>query len=266
MAFLAATALPEPPVAPEQIIAAPQPAPEQAPAAPTAPEKDAPEKNDGTIIVRGHFHGWAPDPVQQVNKASFAAIQTSDRLVVAPVAKFYEHTLPEPLRDGLHNAIYNLREPSVFAGFLLEHKFGKAGATAVRFAVNSTVGIGGLIDVASRRPLRLPRRANGLADAMGYYGIKPGPYMFLPLVGPTTARDLVGTFVDHMALPAIIGPSASGIAYSATVTIVGGLDDRVRIAPQLHEYRDNAPDPYKATKDFYLRRRQAEIDGLRDGK
>ncbi|MFX6258432.1 MlaA family lipoprotein, partial [Acinetobacter baumannii] len=88
---------------------------------------------------------------------------------------------PVPVRSGIRNFLYNLREPIVFVNFLLQHKAGKAAETLGRFVVNSTVGVGGLFDMAKRRPIHLPRRPNGFADTLGFYGVKPGPFLFLPL-------------------------------------------------------------------------------------
>lgn len=98
-----------------------------------------------------------------------------------------------PIRSGLRNFRFNLHEPIVCVNFLFQHKVGKAGETLARFAINSTIGVAGVFDMAKRRTFRLPRRRNGFGDTMGFYGVKPGPYFFLPLIGPTTARDLLGT-------------------------------------------------------------------------
>jgi phospholipid-binding lipoprotein MlaA len=244
------------------------PAQSAAPSPPAAVFQDpaVPAVDPNEIVVAAKFRGWAPDPMRRVNEKSYAVVQSADKLVVGPAARFYQDTLPNPLRDGIHNAIYNLREPSVFAAFLLEHKIGKASETLLRFAVNSTVGLAGFIDVAKRKPIKLPRRPNGLADVMGFYGVKPGPYFFLPLIGPTTLRDVIGVSIDRMTVPFIVGPSASSFAYSIGMTIVSGLDDRIRIKGDLAKYRDASPDPYHASKEFYLKRRQAEIDELRGRK
>lgn len=242
----------------EQATAAPAPA-ESAPAEP-APPAEADEAPG--IVVQGDSFS-RQDPAHAINQKSFEAIQKGDKLVVAPVARAYEKTLPSPLRQGLHNALYNLREPSNFVAFLLEHKFGKAGQVLVRFTVNSTVGLAGLIDVAKAKPLKIPYRPNGLADVAGFYGIKSGPYLFLPLIGPTTLRDLIGTTIDRAWFPLAVGKPLDTVPYGLAVTVIGGLDDRTAIDGQLKKFREESPDPYNATRDFYLKRRQAEIDALR---
>lgn len=249
-------------------VSTPPPAPPaaQAPATatpPSAPETPPAEPDEAPgIVVQGDSFS-RQDPMHAVNQKSYEAIQKGDKLVVAPVAHAYAKTLPSPLRRGLHNALYNLREPSNFVAFVLEHKFGKAGQVLVRFTVNSTVGLAGLIDVAKAKPLKIPYRPNGLADVAGFYGIKSGPYLFLPLIGPTTLRDLIGTTIDRAWFPLAVGKPLDTVPYGLAVTVIGGLDDRTAIDGQLKQFRAESADPYNATRDFYLKRRQAEIDGLR---
>ncbi|WP_206241728.1 MlaA family lipoprotein [Novosphingobium terrae] len=215
----------------------------------------------GDIVVSGERKAPAGDPLEGVNMKSYAVVQATDKAVVGPAAMAYKKTLPSPLRQGLHNVLYNLREPPVAVAFLAEHKFGKAFETVGRLAINTTIGLAGIFDIAKRKPFHLPRRANGIADAMGFYGIKPGPYFFLPLIGPTTLRDLIGTTIDRVGFPALYADELRGPAYGLAVTIIGGLDDRVMIDPELRVFRD-APDSYAAMRRFYLQHRQAEIDEL----
>src|SRR3546814_6026547 len=89
-----------------------------------------------------------------------------------------------PVRDGLGNALRNISEPVNFLNFLLQFKIGKAAETLGRFVVNTTFGVGGLVDVAKTKPFNLPYRRNGFANTLGFYGVEPGPYFYLPLVGP----------------------------------------------------------------------------------
>jgi phospholipid-binding lipoprotein MlaA len=231
----------------------------QDPAATQTPHAASSGQQD--IVVSGERKAPAGDPLEGVNMKSYAVVQATDKAVVGPAAMAYKKTLPSPLRQGFHNVLYNMREPSVAVGFLLEHKFGKMFETIGRFGLNSTVGLAGIFDVAKRKPFHLPWRPNGIADAMAFYGIPNGPYFFLPLIGPTTLRDLIGTTIDRVGFPALYADELRGPAYGLAVTIIGGLDDRVMIDPQLRVFHD-APDPYAAMRRFYLQRRQAEIDGL----
>lgn len=214
------------------------------------------------IVITGRSDAKI-DPFRAVNERSFEATEAVDKALIAPVARAYKKTAPKPFRDGVHNVLYNLREPVVFLNFLLQHKIGKAIETAGRFGINTTVGLLGAFDIAKRKPFRLPRRGNGFADTLGFYGVKPGPFMFLPLVGPTTVRDLFGGAVDRLVLPLAAGRVVTKPAFVVPAAVLGVLDHRAEFDDTLHELHDNAADPYANTRTFYLQRRQAEIDHLR---
>lgn len=200
--------------------------------------------------------------MQAINAKSYAVTQSVDQAVVGPVAMGYRKVVPSPIRSGLHNAIFNLREPTIFVNYIVQLKPGKAAETLGRFAINSTVGIAGFIDIAKRHPFHLPRRQNGFADSFGYYGIKPGPYLFLPLVGPTTLRDLIGGGLDRLLLPVAVGQPFNQLAYSIPTGVVSSLDHRVEIDDRLSRIRGGG-NPYAAMRADYLARRQTEIDALR---
>lgn len=231
---------------------------------PTTPAPPATPQQDD-VIVTGDRH--APgDPLQAVNAKSFAATEAVDRTLVGPVSLAYKHTVPSPVRSGIHNFLYNLREPIVFLNFVAQLKPGKAAETVGRFVVNSTVGVAGVVDVAKRRPFHLPRRANGFADTLGYYGVPNGPFLFLPLVGPTTVRDLAGGIVDRLVLPLGVGSPFNKAAYTIPAGVLGALDHRAEFDEELHILHDDVASPYANTRAFYLERRQAEIDHLHGKK
>lgn len=213
------------------------------------------------IIITGRKES-AGDPLRAVNAESFAVTQKVDDAVIGPVARTYKNNVPSPIRRGIHNFLYNLREPIVFLNFLLQLKPGKAAETVGRFAINSTVGAVGVLDIAKRKPFRLPRRSNGFANTLGYYGVKNGPFLFLPLVGPTTVRDLLGGAIDRLILPVGIGKPFTSATYTIPAGILGALDHRSEFDQTLKDLHDNSPDPYAATRAFYINRRQAEIDHL----
>src|SRR3546814_462964 len=115
------------------------------------------------------------DPLQNVNIEAFQVAQSVDKALVGPIAKGYEGGVPKPIRDGLGNALRNLREPINFLNFLFQFKIGKAVETVGRFAINSTIGVAGIFDVAKKPPVNLPYRPNGFANTLGFYGVEPGP-------------------------------------------------------------------------------------------
>lgn len=248
---------------------APQPTPENTepvalPLTATVPENVAadPAPSDD-IVVSGHHEAPKEDPLEGVNYQSYQAVQAVDVAIIAPVAMGYKHVVPKPVRHGIRNFINNLDEPVVALNFLLQLKPGKAAETLGRFAINSTLGVGGLVDVARKKPFNLPRRYNGLANTLGYYGIGPGPFLFLPGIGPTTARDLVGRIVDFSIVPRVVGRPLTDPAFSVGKATLSAITDRIERDGQIRELRDHSDDGYGAIRKDYLERREAEIDALR---
>ena len=192
------------------------------------------------------------DPLQDANITSFRAIQSVDKALVAPVAKSYQDIVPEPVRDGLGNALRNLTEPVNFLNFLLQFKIGKAAETLGRFAVNTTFGVGGLVDVAKTKPFNLPYRRNGFANTLGFYGVEPGAYFYLPLVGPTTLRDLAGNSIDLLVVPTAVGAPFDRTAYAVPTTVIKQLNDRIENAAEIERLQEESADPYVETRTLYL--------------
>ena len=260
--------------APPPAIAAPQTA---APA-PTAPPAEQPTSetlppfepaSDGAdlksaadpadaIVVNARPKN---DPMMGVNTASFELSQDVDRALVEPLANAYKKALPKPARIGLGNFIRNISSPIVFVNDLLQLKPGRAFKTLGRFVINSTIGLGGLIDVAKNKPFHLPYRHNGFANTLGYYGVKPGPYFFVPFLGPTTLRDLLGGAVDGVILPYGIGTPFNKLYYTLPNGAIRSLNRRVEFDCQLKSIRASA-DPYAAERAYYFKKREAEIEAL----
>jgi len=203
------------------------------------------------------------DPAAAVNEVSFKAVQAVDDAVVGPVADGYVAVTPKPLRQGVHNALNNLSEPINFVNALLQLKVGKAFKALGRFGINSTIGVAGLVDVARRKPFSLPYQRNGFANTLGFYGIGAGPYMYLPLIGPTSARDLVGRVLDLSLVPGVAGKPFSSPAYALGTGVARSLDDRVELDAFLRRLRSDCTNPYAAERDYYLAVREAEIAALR---
>ncbi|TPG13686.1 MlaA family lipoprotein [Sphingomonas oligophenolica] len=214
------------------------------------------------IVVVGRAGHPPGDPLEAINEQSFALTQKADTAVVGPISRVYRSIAPQPLRDGLRNVFRNLHEPDNFLNFVLQHKIGKAAETVARFAINSTLGVLGLFDIARRKPFKLKPRTNSLSNTLGFYGVGPGPFFFLPLIGPTTLRDALGNAVDGLVLPTAVGKPFTGTTYTVPSSAFRSLDHRVRIDDKLKDIKA-APNPYAAARTYYLARRQAEIDQLR---
>lgn len=227
----------------------------------SAPPVEPPLEGGDVIIVEGTPGPPPGDPAAQINEAVFNVAQDIDQAVVGPVAEVYEEDIPKPLRNGLRNFLRNLLEPVNALNFLLQLKPGKAFETLGRFVINSTVGVAGVFDVASDDPFNLPWRRNGLANTLGYYGVGPGPYFYLPVIGATTLRDMVGSLVDQSIVPFVVGPPLNTPYYAVPAYAVSSLQFRMEFDETLGEIRDSI-DPYTALREYYLCRRESEIEAL----
>ncbi len=219
------------------------------------------------IVVTARAKSAPGDPLQALNAKSYEVTQSVDRALVAPAAHVYKGAVPRQVRTGLRHFFRNLQEPIVALNYLLQLHPGKAAETVARFAINSTIGLGGVIDVARARPFNLPRRSNDFANTLGYYGVGPGAFFFLPLIGPTTVRDLVGGAVDSTYFGLLTGATVVGRTLrrprvAIPVGIVRALDFRIEFDEHIKEINEESPDPYVAARQFYLHRRAAEIAAL----
>lgn len=239
------------------------------PEAPTVAESlsSAPVPSDLTIINRStarQRNRHAPgDPLEGFNRKMFAIQDGLDRAIIRPAALGYRHVVPKPVRGGLRHFLSNLTEPIVFLNYLLQLKPGRAAETLARFTVNSTIGVGGMLDVAKLPSIGLPHRPNGFGNTLGFYGVRPGPYLFLPLVGPTDLRDLLGGQADSLTIPVLAaGKPFNQAAYLIPSIVIGGLDQREQNDDELRALYAGAVDPYASLRSVYLQDRKAEIDAL----
>jgi phospholipid-binding lipoprotein MlaA len=223
----------------------------------------APLDPGNTIIVDANAPAPPGDPLENVNIETYEVIQKIDQAVIGPVAGVYEDDLPKPLRNGLRNFLRNLMEPVNFLNFMLQLKPGKAMETLGRFAINTTIGIGGLFDIAAQEEFNLPYRRNGLSNTLGYYGVGQGPFLVLPLIGATTLRDLIGSTVDQAIVPFAVGAPLNTPYYAIPAYTVNSLQYRMEFDDRITEINDSV-DPYYAMRENYLCRREAEIAALRN--
>ena len=216
------------------------------------------EEGEPEIVVEGEYGPPAGDPLGAINQTTFEVTQRLDSVFVEPVADVYREALPDPLRMGIGNFVRNLREPANFLNYLLQFKIGDAAETLARFAINSTLGIGGIFDVAATDPINLPYRQNGFANTLGYYGVGNDGYLYLPITGPTTLRDLIGNSLDQALLPTLIGRPYTSPEFAIPLFVVANLDSRVEIDEELERIGETV-DPYATRRDVYLWRRERDI-------
>jgi len=252
-------ALAEVPVEPALAVSEPEQVAEEAEATPTVGAAAA----DSSIVVTGELEAPPGDPLEQLNLQTFELTQSVDKAFVEPVANVYEKGLPKPVRRGLRNFFRNLLEPVNFLNYLLQFKVGKAFETLGRFTLNSTIGIAGLVDAAEKEPFNLPYRRNGFANTLGYYGVGPGPFLMVPLVGATTLRDLLGGLVDQSVVPLAVGAPFNTPYYAIPAYTVNSLEFRIEFDEKLREINDSV-DPYSAMRETYLCQREADIAALKN--
>ncbi len=198
------------------------------------------------------------DPWERLNRRGFAINQSLDRILIRPLSIVARGLTPGPIGVALHNFLANLHEPVVFLNDLLQIRPRQAAASLARLVINSTVGLAGIIDVATH--VGVPPHPNGFGDTLGRYGVGPGPYVFLPFLGPSDVRDLLGSGVDVVSTPLfyIYYPYKTDVG--VTLAAIGGLDTRAEADEDLKTLLDNAADPYATLRSTYLQMRQGEID------
>jgi len=209
-----------------------------------------------TSVMASHDPG---DPWEPANRKGYAVQDFLDRHFIHPLSKVYKWLTPGPIGRGIHNVLVNLSEPEALFNDVMQLRFKRAGVPAARLVVNSTMGIGGLFDVAAH--LGLVHHDNEFGVTLGRYGLRPGPYVYIPLLGPGTVRDTVGGGVDYLTNPArwLTYPNQSKILRAKFAA--NGLDARVQAEPALNALLSNAVDPYASLRSAYLQNKQSEIDG-----
>ena len=232
------------------LLAAPLPALAQ-PAATDPAVEAAPAK-------RVHAPG---DPLEGFNRTMFRIFQAVDKAVFRPLALGYRHIVPRPVRSGVRNFFSNLGEPIVFLNDVLQLRPRRAVRTFGRFTFNTVLGVGGLIDVSTHE--NLPHHDNGFGSTLAFYGVKSGPYVFIPFLGPTTLRDMVGGIGDSMVLPNVVGTPFNKTEYQIPRAVLTGLDQRAEADDELQALYRTALDPYATLRSVYLQNRAAQIVALK---
>ncbi|HEY2659422.1 MAG TPA: VacJ family lipoprotein [Caulobacteraceae bacterium] len=219
----------------------------------------------GTLIVAAASNtcaqGRSPsaaDPWEPANRFGFVVFMALDRAIIRPVAMIYSHVVPSPLRKGIHNMLSNMSEPVVGINDVFQGHFRKAGVTTARFVTNTTLGVGGLFDMASQ--MGAPHHDNGFDLTLGRYHVKSGPYLFVPIVGPTSVRDLFGYVVDGALDPLHWANYPHRTTIGLSRTLVGGADKRSLNDSSFESLLSDATDPYATLRSVYLQNEQSQID------
>jgi phospholipid-binding lipoprotein MlaA len=197
------------------------------------------------------------DPWESWNRGVYKVNDKLDRAIAKPVAKTYVRVVPHPIRTGVSNFFENLRTPTVMINDALQFKFGAAANDLGRFLLNSTLGIGGVLDPASSAGLN--KNNEDFGQTLGHWGVHPGPFVELPILGPSDVRDAPAKLVDAYTNPA---QYISNLAVRYGLYGVNLIDTRASLL-SLEDTLQHVYDPYAFIRDAYLQRRAYLVS---DGK
>ncbi len=195
-----------------------------------------------------------PDPFENVNRSIYDFNEAIDDNVLEPVSRAYKDHVPEIAQDGVSNFFGNLRDVTTLANQILQFKPIESVETFGRILVNSTIGLGGLLDVAS--DMSLTTEDEDFGQTMAVWGVEEGPYVMLPLLGPSTVRDGVGTYVD-LTSDANLVKDMDDVGF-LSASAINIIDKRVELLPAT-DLLDKSDDPYISMRSSYLQKREFDI-------
>lgn len=200
------------------------------------------------------------DPAEPFNRSMYAVHNGIDTVLLRPAAEVYRFVIPQPVRGGIRNVLANLRSPVILLNDGLQGEKQRFGETLGRFLLNSTIGLGGIFDVAKN--FGLPPHSEDFGQTLAVWGLGDGPFLFIPVLGPSNPRDLLGFGVDIAANP-VTWIVANGdntletLGYVQTGLTV--LDTREGLIETIDSVNETSLDPYATLRSAYRQRRQQEI-------
>ncbi len=206
----------------------------------------------------GSLYGEDSDPLEPVNRVLFAIHDGVDIVALRPVAYIYNRAFPQFVRNGVSNFLSNLASPITFVNDILQGEIDRAGTTLVRFLINTTVGFGGVGDAAAM--MGHAPHYEDFGQTMAVWGIGTGPYLFVPIIGPTTLRHAVGRVVDTALSPWtwLLYNEPTYIALiPAGVTLLSARSENLEALDNL---RETSPDYYASIRNLYFQNRNYEIN------
>lgn len=206
------------------------------------------QNSDGTMY----------DPLENSNRNIFAFNKAVDKAIIHPVVKGYRYVVPEPGRKGVRNVLRNLKSPVLLANETLQGDVDGAGKVVLRAVVNTLIGVGGIFDVAGYEGYEYEQEDFG--QTLAVWGVGHGPYLVVPILGPSSARDYAGYFVDSFADPLrwyLFNTHNEGWYYAKVG--VEYLDLRESLMDVLEELEKSSIDYYAAVRSTYYQRRDALV-------
>jgi phospholipid-binding lipoprotein MlaA len=235
--------------------------------APVRKEPEIPAKRPVSEYVKTNvtYAIDAYDPWEPMNRRIYNFNAIFDNVVFLPVVSAYEFVLPVFVQTGITNFFKNLSEVTNLTNSLLQFKFVKAVHTFGRIAINTTVGLGGLIDVATLND-GIPREDEDFGQTLGFYGLRPGPYLVLPILGPSDLRDTAGLAVDSLVYSMMMSQLIAELGMDDTyetilnysLTGVYAIDKRHN--EPFRYFKTGSPFEYDLIRRLYLIKRQFQID------
>ena len=198
------------------------------------------------------------DPLEPFNRVIFSFNEVVQESILGPVAHAYNDNVPANVRLGVGNFLNNLSTPITFANNILQGDIHAALEVLARFLINSTVGIGGIVDVVGE--LDGDMRNEDFGQTLGVWGFGEGFYLVLPIFGPSNPRDVVGKFlVDPYFNPVGDMISDGGDAIDYSEQAVSGIDEYSGVVDELEQIRKTSVDYYAAIRSLYRQKRKSEI-------
>jgi phospholipid-binding lipoprotein MlaA len=198
------------------------------------------------------------DPIEPANRAIFDFNRGADRYVIKPVTGAYRAVTTQDMRDGVHNFLQNLRSPVIFANDVLQGQAIRASQTFARFVINSTLGVVGFGDPAAQ--LGIDAHDEDFGQTLAVWGVGEGPYLMLPILGPSNPRDVTGKVADFFLDPINWWAGNTDRDWvPMTRAVVTGIDARDQLWNVLDDLERTSVDYYAAIRSLYRQRRNDEI-------
>ncbi|HEX2940384.1 MAG TPA: VacJ family lipoprotein [Rhodopila sp.] len=205
------------------------------------------------------------DPLEPTNRVFYAINNGLDTVILKPLAQAYRFAVPHPIRTGVHNVLTNLGTPVQLTNDMLEGKPRRAGDTVMRFVINSTVGVLGIFDFATG--WGYPNHDADFGLTLASWGVPEGPFLFLPVLGPTDPRDAGGFGVDIALDPFtwVGNPHDTAVrVFNWTRYGLNAVDARERVLDSIDQIKKTALDPYATFRSLYRQHRHAQVEELRN--
>ena len=219
-----------------------------------------PPANDPSAVAE---YNETNDPLEPANRVGYAINNGLDTVILRPLAVAYRYAIPQTVRTHTHNVLANLTSPVLLANDMLQGKPRRAGDTLMRALINSTVGVAGIFDVA--QDWGYPGHDTDFGVTLALWGLPEGPFLFLPVLGPSNPRDASGFGVD-IALDPLTWVGRGNVVTALDLTRFGlsAVDARAAVLDDVDKIKASALDPYATFRSLYRQHRESQIEDTRE--